>query len=364
QSIRKYYLEQRVARRLATRNITKVLFDKTSQGENIHRQKISWSDGSVVIANRGTTDFATNGYRLPRYSYIVLDENGKLLSGIFRNPQFPQAVVEASDRGHSFYMNARCYSQSAGYRIEPKMVEFEQVSNKGFKIKIDWHAKDALPTDAHVFVHLFKPDNDYRSTGWYPGGESPNPPTSKWGTKTDTYDATIVRTGEKQIMTVPDNMPAGKYQVLAGIYDAKKGGGRFAIQGNAVSDLRYSIATVLIERSGNTVKLTASAPEVVSIDKLDEPQAVERAVGNDKPFTWRGMTTTGAVLVTPQDNVWSILPIPVLKQFDITLDEESIGRKIVSVESHGQNVKFRRDGNKITFAVTAENAQTWQVSFK
>ncbi|MDO5566210.1 MAG: endo-alpha-N-acetylgalactosaminidase family protein, partial [Planctomycetia bacterium] len=154
QSIRKYYLTQHIAKRFATCNITKVQFDKTNGNENIHRQKISWTDGSVVIANRGATDFATNGYQLPRYSYVVLDKNGKLLSGIFRNPQFPQAVVEASDRGNSFYMNARCYSLSDGYRIEPKMAAFEQVSNNVYKIKIDWYAKDSLPNDAHVFVHL------------------------------------------------------------------------------------------------------------------------------------------------------------------------------------------------------------------
>ncbi|MDO5567187.1 MAG: hypothetical protein Q4G59_11070, partial [Planctomycetia bacterium] len=251
-----------------------------------------------------------------------------------------------------------------GYRIEPKMAAFEQVSNKGFKVKIDWYAKDSLPNDAHIFVHLFKPDNDYRGSGWYPGGESPNPPTSKWGTKTDSFDATVVRTGEKQVMMIPDNMPDGKYQVLVGIYDAKKDGNRYAIRGNAVRDLRYSIATVEIKRHGDKVELTASAPDVVSIDTFDEPQAVERAVGNDKPFTWRGVTTTGAVLITPKENAWSILPIPVIKQFDITLDEAAIGRKIASVESQGQNVEFKRDGNKITFAVTAENAQTWQVSFK
>ncbi len=85
-----------------------------------------------------------------------------------------------------------------------------------------------------------------------------------------------------------------------------------------------------------------------------------RLWANQTPATVNGVETLGAVVVSPADNGWELLPIPLLPRFSVTLDESVLG-KVESVTLNGKSVELTRQDGKVTFDVEAKDAQRYMV---
>jgi len=97
-AVRKYWLLQDIARNLALRRIRSVTF----ADDNIHRQHVTWDNGTRVWVNRGQSDWIVHGHVLPQYGYLV--EGKDLFSTIERRDG---VIVEHTGGPAGVYCNAR-----------------------------------------------------------------------------------------------------------------------------------------------------------------------------------------------------------------------------------------------------------------
>ncbi|MDO5579671.1 MAG: hypothetical protein Q4G69_00915 [Planctomycetia bacterium] len=219
-----YYLLHPISRRLADKEIEEVKFDRINENEEeLRRQTIYWSDGTVVYVNRSDQDWRVdNQFILPKYGFLVRSRRKDLISGIFRDPQHPESVVEVAQEKDSIYMNGRNYSNARRFY---------------------------------------------------------NPPEKRF------------------------------------------------------------------------------RPE-------DDPQAVSRAQGNKIPFTWKGITTGGALVITPEKNSLKILPLPAMKPFEILLDSNILNQKVDRIEQNGKIQKISENNGVVRFEASTEKILPYIVYFK
>ncbi len=361
-SIRKHYLAQHVARAIGESELVSVDFEKDQNGKpTIHRQRVVWSNGYEVFANRSADDWKVRDFVLPEYGWSVYDKEGKFLAGVVRDPVHSTSIVELSQRSDSFYLNGRGYSMTSSYKIEPKLNKMIDLGDGRFKVFVDWKAEAKLPDDANVFVHIFAPKDRFMSEGWYAGGEKPKTPTSQWGVKKDGLDTTLVETGRNQIMTVPKNLPEGTYHILVGLYTSST---RFNLEMESVAgSSRYTIGLLKIKRVNGKITLAVENFDSQK-ETLNNVRTIARYHGNKTPFTFRGVETKGAVSVTPGSDSWKILPLPVIPKFEIALDEKVIGKTVDRIVLNGVPVDVRRNGSKAVFEAEAKNVNLYEVKFK
>lgn len=364
-SIRKHYLAQHVARAIGEAELVSVSFENDENGKPaIHRQKVVWSNGYEVYANRSADNWRVRDYILPEYGWSVYDKEGKFLAGIVCDPNNQSNIVEMSQRPNSFYLNGRGYRMDSSYQIEPVLNKFINLGNGKFEVHVDWKAGTALPVDASVFVHIFSDKDRFRDIGWYAGGERPAIPTSQWGIKEKNRDTTTVKTGVGQILTVPKSVKDGVYHILVGLYDSQGSGGRFDLEIDSIAGFsRYTVALLNIKRENG--KVNVSVEKFSPTDqKINNVRTIARYQGNRTPLAWRGIETKGAVSVTVEKGIWKILPLPMITSFEIVLDEKAIGQTVRDVLYKGKPVTLRRSGQKVAFDVEAKEATAYEVNFK
>ena len=348
-AVRKYHLAQHVARRLADKEIESVEFENG----NIYRLIVTWSDGTKTYVNRGQEKWAIGNLTLPKYGYAVFDSNGALLSGIYCNPANNAEIIESSMRPDgSFYVNGRGYSQVDLLAIQPILKSAQIVDNgKAVRVQVEWNATRPAPKDLAIFLHIFEPKRGYGFTpdGWYAGGEWPTVPTSQWATDNG---ETYVYTGRDQTFQLPEGLRNGEYHVMVGLYDSNGDKRRYPLIGQSAQETRYSVASFRIQ-NGKAVG------EITPVEMEEPAEDFYRLWANQTPASVNGVETLCAVVVTPTDNGWELLPIPLLKRFSVTLDESVLG-KIEFVTLNGANVELTRKDGKVTFDVEAKDAQVYK----
>ena len=348
-TVRKYHLAQHVARRLADKEIEAVEFESG----NIKRQTLTWSDGTKTFVNRGQELWTVGKYTIPKYGYVVTDASGALLSGIYCNPANTAEIIESSTRPDgSFYVNGRGYSQVDLLAIHPVLKSAQIVDNgKAVRVQVEWNASRPAPKDLAIFLHIFEPKRGYGFTpdGWYAGGEWPTVPTSQW--RTDNGE-TFVYIGHEHTFQLPEGLRNGEYHVMVGLYDSNGDKRRYQLIGQSAQETRYSVASFRIQ-NGKAVG------EITPVEMEEPAEDFYRLWANQTPASVNGVETLGAVVVTPTDNGWELLPIPLLKRFTVTLDESVLG-KIESVTLNGTNIELTRKDGKVTFEVEAKDAQVYK----
>ena len=377
-SVRKYFLTQGLARRLADKEIDSVEFgemDSTTLERTLEQREFSseeftntdichpivtWSDGTRVYANRGESAWTVQGVTLPRYGFLVLDEKDKPLAGIVTNPQNPNEIVEFAEQADgSFYMNGRGYATAEILPIQPVFQSAEVLPDsdrRKFRVTVAWKCDAPTEKELKIFAHVFEPRRGYGFVpdGWFEGFSSPIP-TMQWGLKTDSMDTTTVVTGTEHVFTIPEGKRNGKYHVMVGLYDPANGK-RFGLIGEDAQETRYSVASLQIWNGR-----VASRIEPVG---LSEPlEAFQHLLANTTPISRHGISTLGALKVTPTDGGLDLLPLPFLSEFDVTLDESELGKRVVRVlQSDGTETKLERTGRLVTIRVTAgDEPKTWHV---
>ncbi|MBO7678827.1 MAG: hypothetical protein J6S75_04075, partial [Thermoguttaceae bacterium] len=89
-----------------------------------------------------------------------------------------------------------------------------------------------------------------------------------------------------------------------------------------------------------------------------------RNVGNKTPASDGRISTLGALYVIPGRDIWRLLTIPVAESFEVTIDEQNLGRQIDGISVENNPVPFRRDGECVTFTVEAKDALWYTLTLK
>jgi hypothetical protein len=335
-AVRKYWLAQDLIRALASDEIQDFAF---ADGD-IHRAIVTWKSGARVYVNRSENDWAVAGRILPPFGYCAkageIESSSERIDGV---------VVEQSRGPGRFYVNGRGYWPDAPLSIRPSAASLDYLGQRRFKLLVDWEAKETAPKDLHVFMHFFQPQvSRLKLTGFYGGGGKPQPPTSRWQGQ--------VTTGDGWIMTLPEDCPAGRYDILVGLYDPTARGQRYRLLGDEDPERRYRVGTLDVEGAGQDVTGM----------RLEKPTSVSpllsRLERNTRPIDFGVAKTTGAFRCGVEDDRVVITPLPDSEAFALTLRLETIPRRIThirgvhAIDAHGRKtraVDFRADGPQLSF---------------
>ena len=143
---RKWTLAQPVARELAGAEMTGHEF----VGGDIHRQKVTWSTGMTVYANRGATDWTVEGVTLPPYGFLAVNPKTGVRAEISREKPrprvFPKKFLDVTPE--EIVRNPRSYQ-----------LHFWLAQRKPTENAVDYYdrlltARDETPADAPKGVKL------------------------------------------------------------------------------------------------------------------------------------------------------------------------------------------------------------------
>ncbi|GHT31357.1 hypothetical protein FACS1894214_2610 [Planctomycetales bacterium] len=345
-AVRKYWLAQDLIRHLADKHIVSVEF---SDG-NIKRQIIKWNDGTAIWVNLGNEDWivkTTENFILPQYGYLATYPQGG--SAIYKRDG---RVIERSRKENkdsqniSVYINARQKGVTNVLPVTPKLNSFEYLGENKFKADFAWNVKGEIPKDLCIFVHCVEKRMNWHQKlkeAFLGGGGYPKTPTSQWKDKVVTGPDTI---------TIPDELPAGRYYLVVGLYDSKGDGKRSQLMGFDTGGDRYAAAWLNVERKSSDNKVTNVSLEPF---EWEDENLFERALPTTEPVDFGSVKTKGAFRIETdfKSKTITVTPLPEEPATEIALKIDS--DTVKSVKAFGadgkelRDVPFKIDGAYVVF---------------
>jgi hypothetical protein len=348
-AVRKYWLAQNFIRSIALDNIENVEFING----DIHKQLIKWKSGAKVYVNRGDKDWQVAGKILPQYGYFA--KNGRIESSIER---INGIITEQSRGPSSCYFNARGFSTDATLAISPAADRLEYLSDRRFKLIVNWDVQRAAPKDLQIFIHFNNPKSERPDKIAFQSGGNPTTGTSKWAGR--------VTTGENWIAQIPKTCDAGEYEITIGLWDPSTGR-RFALYGDDDGSTRYHLGKLIVE--GTDEKIT----NIRLVRHKPKPQPPLRWNVDRIPIDFGPVVTEGAFRCQLNKNTIVVTPLPGLEPFTVTLRTDKLtGTKdkyaasISAIDVNGKNirsVKFDAQNTRIQFQ-TRKNDFAYKIVLK
>ncbi|HBT76221.1 MAG TPA: hypothetical protein DEB39_04685 [Planctomycetaceae bacterium] len=383
-AVRKYRLLQPTIREIADCEIDSVEYDDG----DIHRQIVRWKsrDGkrqTTIFVNRGETDWDCSKYvleiqkstpipdlptDLPTTLPPVLPPFGfyatgpEHVAGIVRSEEggikeyagnlarhYPAGIGDAPPL--QLYVNGRARPVEGLLPIRPgvKPGSFVHLGGNRFQCDILWDAREAAAIDYAIFIHLLPADAEQREArkdivGNF-GCEKPKP-TTEW-------------TGEivtkMHPATIADELPAGKYRLVAGLHDTKGDGGRARLLGTDNDNRRYRLGLLDVARdeSGKVVSITM---EEEKPDEGFEARLEERLLPPSKAPDMFFIKTKGAFLYESwrncadcEDKRDRLTPLPGEPAVEVTLLGTPSVTNVIAVDAGGKKIRDvplrNEDGN-------------------
>jgi hypothetical protein len=268
----------------------------------------------VLINLDEKNDYDFMGLVIPPYGYLAhIDDNDRvIMSTIFKDNG---CVAEQSDMwgGNTdvevVYVNARQKGAEGLLPITPSLNSFQYLGENRFTATFKWDARESAPKDLCVFVHCVE-----RRQNWHHqlneavfGGGFPAVPTSQWSGEVITDNHSPKNAEGQPVMTIPDELPAGRYYFVVGLYDQRGNGQRAKLFGfNADSD-RYAVGWLNVQRGDGKVSNITLEPF-----EWDESALYERLLPPKEPVEFPYVKTKGAfkIEVNRSKKVATLTPLP------------------------------------------------------
>jgi len=345
---RKYWFLQDVARRLALRAIVRVQFD----GENIHRQTITWDDGTTVRVNRGEKPWTVAGHVLPRDGFLV-GNGGRVLAAL---EDTDGHIQEWSIGPNGWYLNARTESPEPHSCVDilPEITRFEYAGDRSCRYAMAWHANEATTKPMRIFVH-FCSVKSRRSDGIvFQDDHTPTLPTDRWHGV-----VRITRTVELPVDA------DGDYRFMVGLYGS---GRRPELRGAKVEgDSRAWVGTLHVVRKNGRISNVTLAPPPPP-EPLPRPRLNSQGTVVDAGFA----TTDGAFRIERRGAGLRLIPLPDSRPFRVVLRPVKLSPSYASVRVQsveaipmdakgavygipftwkGDELRFRHDGKAFAYDI-------------
>ncbi|MCE5216604.1 hypothetical protein LLH03_06155 [bacterium] len=333
-AVRKYWLAQDVARGLALKDI--VGFEYAAG--DMHRQIVTWSDGTKVYVNRGTTDWSVEGRVLPGYGYLVKGPaaTGGLMSAVERR----DGVYSESTTGPSgWYCNARSFSVGSAARIEPQVENFTYLGGNQFRWDVVWKADAPAPRNLRIFNHFYNESAARKDKISFQDDHEPATPTSQWKGEIR-YSRTV---------TVPADQAAGEYMAALGMYDSM---GRLSLRGPSVpiADQAVWVGTLKVQRDADGITAITLAPPA-GVKEIGP----ERMNPEGKVLDFGFAVTNGAFRVQKVATGLTVTPLPNSPAFGLTLRLSALGcrgmqvkgAQAVDAAGSRHEVRFNQQGDEV-----------------
>ena len=334
-AVRKYWLAQDFIRYNAAANMTAHEF---IDGD-IHRQHVTWENGSEIWINRGAEEWEVNGHRLPRYGYYVRYPEGEICLE-------KASLYREYSRGKSGeYYNARNSNVTIGgnkVNARPSISEFKYLGGDKFQYKLHWDAKQPAKDDFRTYVH-FMSDNA-NPTIIFQDDHFSTIPTSSWKGVIE----------EERTLEIPATVK-GSYVWVCGLYKSERG--RMLLDGPTYPGSSINLGKLTITRNADgVVQDIAFTPQ-----PYDEKENAIINVNKDGTMVaFDHLKTSGAFRLVRKDNALQITPVPQQNPFKIELDlahylpnNNKVAVSAEPFEAGGTPVfTATQDGRKLTITLT------------
>jgi hypothetical protein len=371
-AVRKYWLAQDLIRHLADKHIIKVEF----VNNNIHRQIITWNDGTTIFVNLDSNDWDITNIRTKKTTdivhEIVLPQFG--FSAEYRTNnsletlecaiiKMNNRVVELSEKRidgkHIIYVNARQKTATDILPVTPTLNSFKYLGGNQFSADFAWDVKGKIPKDLCIFVHCTE-----KRMSWHQklkegvlGGSYPKTPTSQWNDK-------IV--SDSHTMNIPDELPAGRYYFVVGLYDSKGDGRRAKLLGFDTGADRYAVGWLKVERKSSDNSISNISLEPVEF-QLEDKKLYERLLPTTEPIDLGIAKTKGAfrIEIDIKTKTASVTPLPNEPATPLLLKLPEVAQSVKAFDADGKelrNVLFRNTDKTVEFT-TQENEFTYQITW-
>ncbi len=352
-AIRKYWLAQDLIRNLADKNIEKVEF---AEG-NVQRQMIRWNDGTFIYVNLGETDWSIQHTEvtLPQYGFWAIcpiSKNNFSITAIARiNGRICEQSSSFDKDGKSIaYVNARQKGAEGVLPITPSLNAFKYLGDNRFTATFKWNAKEPATKDFNVFVHAVEKRNNRRMkiNEAVLGGGYPTTPSSQWKGEIVTDNHCPKNADGQPVLTIPDDLPAGRYHFAVGLYDPKSNGQRARLLGYNAGNDRFTVGWLVIERKGSSLgegKLNKVSNIAVEKFEWDEIDLYERLLPPKEPVDFGYCKTKGAFKIEAdlKSKTATVTPLPDEPATEIALgrDDEEIGsvKSVKAIDADGKELR-------------------------
>lgn len=293
-AVRKYYLLQDVARRLALRNIVSSEF----VGGDIHRQRVIWDEGTVVHVNRGREDWTVDGRVLPPYGFLAT--NGDWYAAVERRRD---AYAESSRGESGWFCDARTHSLHNRRRVfaQPRVENFTDMGGGVFTYDCVWQVNHAHRLSWRAFVHFTNDADEEANRISFQDDHQPAVPTEEW-------EAGMTVRSRRRV-EIPETA-SGRYHFLVGMYGQE---GRASLDGVPFEKERVLVGTLAVERGDDGVEVRFVPAEGV-VEPVRPPT---NPPGTVVDFGFA--RTTGACRIVPVENGLDVTPLPNSPAFSATL---------------------------------------------
>ena len=312
-------------------------------GTSIHQQRVTFADGALVVANRGTRDWSTDGVVLPRYGFVA--HAGTTSADITRRTGQVSAMAR---NGKLLFVDARSMVAADRAFVAVKAVGLDDLGGGHGRLRLDWEVLHPVSEAYHPFIH-FTTTQLQEKEGILFQGDS-KVPAAKWrqpGKFSSTLDVALPQ-GEK----LPDGLG-----IRIGFYAPHKQGVRLRMAGNLDHGGRVRCGTIKRAKDG-ALSWTA---DLVEEDSL-LLQSRQNLSGNVIDFG--PVATSGAFrLDTTKSAEWVLTPLPDSLAFavEIKLDQlGAAGAKVTRIQPQDETgkdmdaLRFEQTGDRLGFKTTAD----------
>jgi hypothetical protein len=215
--------------------------------------------------------------------------------------------------------------------ITPSLNSFEYLGENKFKADFAWNVSGEIPKDLCIFVHCTEKRMNWHQKlkeAFLSGGGYPKTPTSQWKDKIVTELYTI---------TIPDDLPAGQYYLVTGLYDSKGDGHHARLLGFDTGGDRYAVAWLKVERKAdNTVSNILLEPFEWEDEKL-----FERLLPATEPVDFGIAKTKGAfrIEIDNKAKTATATPLPEEPATEIALNLPEAAKSVKAVDADGKELR-------------------------
>lgn len=326
-AVRKYWLAQDFVRSVAASEISGVDFE----AGDIHRMTVNWGPDATVRVNRSAQDWQVDGRVLPPYGFLARRKDGKVEASIER---LGGVIVERSQGPGGLYVNGRGNDPNAPIPIAPAAGRFTDLGGGRFKMAMDWTVTGPVDRDLKIFIHVRKAAASRLQRREFATGHKTPLPTSRWQGR--------VTTGADQAIAIPEDFPAGEYEVLVGMTDPAqpRRRERVSLKGAEREDRRYLVARLTVEKKG-------SAFTALRLQPVAEQPEPERFNAARKAVDFGDIITAGAVRCQASGSgaarEATLTPLPEEPGCEVRLRLERLGlgagAKVEAIDADGKRLR-------------------------
>jgi len=282
--VRKYWLLHDLMRALALRRIDRVQFD----GDDLHRQHVTWSGGGDVWVNRGETDWEVAGEVLPQYGFLarVRTPQGPVEASISRRDGI---IVERSQSPQQLYV---CGRRVADVCVAIRAsLDKARVAEGQLQLSLAWQLDVPVPDGYRPFLHLVDEEGEIVF-------QAHQPPAPLLSGKTGKIATTAVG-------TLPEGTsPGDSFALCYGFYRPGSGE-RLLLIGPDDGTRRIRLGNIRIEGVAGNASGVAWTPHKAPPDPW-----LARQNAQSKPVDFGPVVTAGGCRLTLDGKAIRITPLP------------------------------------------------------